>query len=336
MKRKRGFMETPLAQRILDEIAETGLTRRVFFHLMGEPFLHPDAIEIIQYARSKGLEAAINTNCSLFGNESLVNGLYESDVSSAVFSLQTPTRETYRLRRAGMDFDTYVSLVRKGVEKKFEKKSGMEIDIDLIHIENASQIDLRRDIVMNVTEKDAHEFLSDWVEFARNLEKRYSLPSRQHNVSHLTRSYMQGELDTEILPGVRISSKRIGNYGNALTECKVVFPAFVGTCFGLIDELGILWNGDCVFCCVDFDGRTAFGNLKEQSLAEIWTGPVASRARRQMKNPLQGHPFCRLCYGGTSARTWLTRQIGSILQFKLGFRSERNYSRDSSDYPRPY
>ena len=43
MTRKRQFMDADLVYRLLDEIADKGLTDEpIQLHLMGEPLLHPD------------------------------------------------------------------------------------------------------------------------------------------------------------------------------------------------------------------------------------------------------------------------------------------------------
>ena len=55
MSRERKFMDVEIAKRILDEIAEKGLTSEpIQLHMMGEPLLHPQIFEIIQYIHKKG------------------------------------------------------------------------------------------------------------------------------------------------------------------------------------------------------------------------------------------------------------------------------------------
>jgi radical SAM protein with 4Fe4S-binding SPASM domain len=43
-------------------------------------------------------------------------------------------------------------------------------------------------------------------------------------------------------------------------------------------------NGDVTICCVDWSWSSKVGNLKEQSLREIWYGPALNEIRRKLMN----------------------------------------------------
>ena len=68
MSRPVGFMDAALAMRILKQLGEHELTKRVAFHVMGEPLLHPRFDEILAQAHSMGLKVVINTNGSLLSS----------------------------------------------------------------------------------------------------------------------------------------------------------------------------------------------------------------------------------------------------------------------------
>ncbi len=59
----------------------------------------------------------------------------------------------------------------------------------------------------------------------------------------------------------------------------------------------ILWNGDMVLCCVDWERTTVFGNIHEQSIKEIWNGPAYRRYRERMKNRDVAGTLCEYCQG---------------------------------------
>jgi radical SAM protein with 4Fe4S-binding SPASM domain len=53
-------------------------------------------------------------------------------------------------------------------------------------------------------------------------------------------------------------------------------------------------NGDVVACCVDWNKSTRFGNIHEQSFAEIWTGERLRDFRRMhLERRSAEHPSCR-------------------------------------------
>ena len=67
--RAAGFMKKEKAFRLLDEIAAKrswlGPLYPVKLHQMGEPFLHPDLLAIVEHAESRGVGIELNTNCGL-------------------------------------------------------------------------------------------------------------------------------------------------------------------------------------------------------------------------------------------------------------------------------
>ena len=66
-------------------------------------------------------------------------------------------------------------------------------------------------------------------------------------------------------------------------------------CLGLRDQIGVLWDGTVVPCCLDHEGDLALGNLFEQSPDEILSAP---RAKAIYEGFLRGEavePLCRRC-----------------------------------------
>ncbi len=56
------------------------------------------------------------------------------------------------------------------------------------------------------------------------------------------------------------------------------------------------WNGDVVLCCDDWNHSTILGNLKNQTIEEIWNGEKL-RAIRQahIKGEFYRVPLCAGC-----------------------------------------
>ncbi len=69
MKRERGMMPVYMAKSILDQVSAFGGIRMVLFHVMGEPTLHPDLLEIAEYASSKNVTSCVTTNGSLLSRD---------------------------------------------------------------------------------------------------------------------------------------------------------------------------------------------------------------------------------------------------------------------------
>lgn len=63
-------------------------------------------------------------------------------------------------------------------------------------------------------------------------------------------------------------------------------------CYGLRDQIGVLWDGTVVPCCLDHEGDLALGNLFVQELDEILEG---SRAKAIYDGFSQGKAVEELC-----------------------------------------
>jgi radical SAM protein with 4Fe4S-binding SPASM domain len=59
----------------------------------------------------------------------------------------------------------------------------------------------------------------------------------------------------------------------------------------------ILWNGDVVLCCVDWERRHVFGNIHERSIKEIWNSEGYRRYRDRMRNNDFAGTLCEHCQG---------------------------------------
>lgn len=66
-------------------------------------------------------------------------------------------------------------------------------------------------------------------------------------------------------------------------------------CYGLRDQLGILWDGTVVPCCLDHEGDIALGNLFTQEMDEILESPRAKAIYDGFTARQAVEPLCRRC-----------------------------------------
>ena len=66
-------------------------------------------------------------------------------------------------------------------------------------------------------------------------------------------------------------------------------------CYGLRDQLGVLWDGTVVPCCLDHDGDIALGNLFEQEMDDILESPRAKAIYDGFTARKAIEPLCRCC-----------------------------------------
>jgi len=66
-------------------------------------------------------------------------------------------------------------------------------------------------------------------------------------------------------------------------------------CYGLRDQLGVLWDGTVVPCCLDHEGDLALGNLFTQDMEEILQSPRAKAIYEGFSRKEAVEELCRRC-----------------------------------------
>jgi radical SAM protein with 4Fe4S-binding SPASM domain len=301
MERKRGKMSYEDACRIFDMIAENknklGPLYPVKLHQMGEPTLHYRLVDIVGYAESKGVPIELNTNCSMLTPE-LMDGLYEAGLTNLILSYQTPDEESFKTRKVinkKLTFDIYMEKVRMAVERKMARGASTYIELDVMNTVGSPGVRIVGD------ESRASRVVLEWVAFARSLERKYGLPPTPHNLDLVTGGFRFLEHDEDtgrytLLPGVDIVWKQLHTWGNVIEQREVQHKVD-GYCPAPNEQFVILWDGTVTVCCTDYEGTLAMGNIKEQTIEEIWTGPKWRRMREQMWNDQLESKTCRICKG---------------------------------------
>ena len=282
---------------ILDEVAEKkswlGPLFPVKLHQMGEPMLHPDLVEIVSRAESRGVAIELNTNCGLI-REDLVLGLYEAGLTNLILSYQTPDIASFKTRKAPrLQFDEYRDKVRLAVELKAKTRARTRIEIDIMNTKHADGYTIVSE------DEQALAFIEDWIRFAQAMEARYSLPPRAHDLAAIRSTHVLDQDENgsryTLLEGVDLIWKRCHTWGNVVGgHTKAEVPDTY--CPAPYDQFVVQWNGDVAACCTDFEGRTKLANVFTESLESVWTGEVLKRRKRDM---LEGRllDVCAKCQG---------------------------------------
>jgi len=99
-----GMMDTKLAKSIIDQCVKNGVFS-IKLQFRGESSLHKDLVEVVKYAKQKGiLEVQLNTNGIPY-TSTKVRNLIMAGLDRLIVSIDGATPETYSAIRVGGDLD---------------------------------------------------------------------------------------------------------------------------------------------------------------------------------------------------------------------------------------
>ncbi len=98
-------------------------------------------------------------------------------------------------------------------------------------------------------------------------------------------------------PGTRIAHRTYLEFGEKFDWPDLAAPEGSDRvfCYGLRDQLGVLWDGTVVPCCLDHEGDLALGNLFSEDLKDILVKPRAKAIYDGFTNRETTEPLCRRC-----------------------------------------
>ncbi|MHB1381736.1 MAG: radical SAM protein [Thermoleophilia bacterium] len=118
--RKRGTMDMGLFRSIVDQSAAIGVPRIALF-LAGEPLLHKELPQMVEYISSKGISARIRTNGALLTPEKS-EALLDAGLDFLGFSFDGDNKADYESIRVGADYDQVLENILHFLELKQQKK----------------------------------------------------------------------------------------------------------------------------------------------------------------------------------------------------------------------
>ncbi|MBU3701855.1 MAG: radical SAM protein [Acidimicrobiia bacterium] len=273
MDRSLGSMSDEVLDRILDEARF--FDDPCYFHWFGEPLLHPRLFEQIERAKSRGVpNLAISTNATLLDADR-ARSILESRLDTLVISIDGATKEVYeRVRLSGLhEYEQVVENARRFLAAR--RAMAIARPRTILSI-----------IVMDETEPDLVEF--------RRLWERAGADEVQFKPFHTWASQVDGVIEL----------------ATAADRARASIPRR-NPCRFLWESVVIAWNGLVVPCCNDYDAKEVLGDLKVQSLDEIWNGERIQRLRRDELAGCNDSTLCAGCTqapGHTRQRLWPIRR----------------------------
>lgn len=230
-------------------------TKYLYLHLMGEPLLHPNLEELLAISGEFGFRVMITTNGTLLEEQGEL-----LCVSPAVEKVSVSLHSFEGNRECG-ELEHYLNTCIRFAQKF--SKAGKRCALRLWNLDGE---DTRGVNSLNGT-------------ILRALEQAFPTPWRE------------GRLGTTLAPNIFLEWGERFNWPD-LYAPEEDRPSF---CYGLRDQIGVLWDGTVVPCCLDHEGDIPLGSLREQTLEEILNSPRAKAIYNGFSQRKAREALCRRC-----------------------------------------
>lgn len=258
-KRPARFMNIETFKKILSQIKPYG--EYIYFHIKGEPLLHPDIDKLLDISYEEGFKVNITTNGTL------------------ITKVKDKLLKKPALRQINFSLHSFDG--NEGSENKDE------------YINNI--IDFTKD----AKENNIISALRLWnldVNNETNIQKKRN----KHILEILEREFnLSYNIEDMISPirGIKISDKIYLNqdYEFSWPDLKEPEDNGIGFCHGLRNQVGILVDGTVVPCCLDGEGIINLGNIHNTDFSEIIESERANNLFNGFSGRIAVEELCRKC-----------------------------------------
>jgi len=247
LKRPRGKMAFDDFQKLVDEIAPYAYFLDLYN--WGEPFLHPQIFDMIDYAHVRNISTKVSTSLNYF-NEGMARQAVESGLEELVISLDGADQETYQTYRVGGS----LARVMENVKSLVKQRELHQASFPLLTIR----------VLLN-------RFNENQIPAIRRL-------GTQLGVDNVVVAPIMVNTDSrEDVEQWLPVNERHSFYDYRTRQDKTLQK--VGACPYLWETCVISWEGGVSPCCWYDDPANDFGNAFTEPLRDIWNNDfyVASR-----------------------------------------------------------
>lgn len=270
-------------------VAQLKWNTRLALHHFGDPLLHPKIGEMFKICSEYGIKSSISTNPGSMTKEQ-INAIFDGGLDILHLSLDGSTKETYeRIRAGSANYERALEGIDMFLKEKKRRNS----------VKPYTKIAI---IKMKETLEEIDEFKKKW----ENVEGIDEVQVKEFITWDGT---MQDIIDLQAEESHK--AKR-----------KDYYP-----CLWPWNKLTVLWDGRVVACCFDSDGKEVLGDLKTETLLDIWNGEKMQALRRMhITNSFPDGHLCKNCKEREGFATSKMYPLNLIAQKRLNFLKYYKYN----------
>jgi MoaA/NifB/PqqE/SkfB family radical SAM enzyme len=253
----RRNMEQSIYEKIIREARELGV-REVILSVYGEPLLDARFLQRCRLADEAGLDISFFTNGSLLKDQVSHSLMGLKRLRAVNFSINALSPELYQEIMIGLPRDAVFANVRRFLEMKKLYRNDIQVTISYV--------------IFNKSIKEKNAFFA-YFSKVPGVDKIYFPAIRNRGGT---------PLDVD-LRGEAVVFSPLSKMGHRLLPCKFLW-----------EDLFVYWDGTVGVCCEDSAARRIIvGDLKQQSLAEVWMGIKIQELRGlHLRGRRRLHPIC--------------------------------------------
>ncbi len=241
----------------------------LYFHLMGEPLLHPLLPQFVTMAREKGFKTVLTSNGTLLHRAMALLDTLPYKIQLSLHSHESNARG---------ELSEYMDQVMRFSTQAAGKGTCM-----VLRLWNQGGMDRENEEVMRLIEKYVPKPWKERPDGFRlcdslylEFDRKFEWPGGGGKAASDDSDGKQEESDDKLEAS---PSKSKQEY----------------FCKALIKQIGVLSDGSLVPCCLDHDGDVILGNLFHQSLEEILASPRAQALVEGFRHHAATEPLCQSC-----------------------------------------
>ena len=241
----------------------------LYFHLMGEPLLHPLLPQFVAMAREKGFKTVLTSNGTLLHRAMALLDTLPHKIQLSLHSHESNARG---------ELSEYMDQVMRFSTQAAGKGTCM-----VLRLWNQGGMDRENEEVMRLIEKyvpKPWKERPDGFRLCDNLylefDRKFEWPGGGGKAASDDSDGKQEESD--------------GKLEASPSKSKQEY-----FCKALLKQIGVLSDGSLVPCCLDHDGDVILGNLFHQSLEEILASPRAQALVEGFRHHAATEPLCQSC-----------------------------------------
>lgn len=268
MARARGKLDPENFKKIMDDVGK--YIYQVQFWNQGEPFINKSFLDMVRYAKIKGVMTQTSTNGHFIRTDEMAEEVVSSGLDQIIFSMDGTNQKTYEKYRVGGNYNLVIETLgrlSRAKEKLNSKTPLIELQF-LVFKHNQFEINNLIQIAQN------------------NKVNRIAFKSVQVYSVDQAKEYLPDDA-------------KLTRYNYGAETFKIKWEV-KNWCKRLWMNSTINWDGSVSPCCFDKDAEYAFDNIfdNQATFSDIWRNQKYMKFRKAVMKNRKSIEMCTNCTEG--------------------------------------